>query len=129
MMMDSDSSYKPNGDYLSMSPFGWHTSQELQFANAPTYSYGDYGTVVVKSEYEDCSGGGCGGGDGDGGDGGGGGGIDEGGSSSSPGLEQESAGPKKGNHHTLLFTSRLTVYIHEFHLRLNCYLITFIICK
>lgn len=87
-MMDSDSSYKPNGDYLSMSPYGWHTSQELQFANTPSYPYGDYGTVVVKAEYEDCSGGGCGG-DGSGG-------IDDGGSSSSPGLEQDLAEPKKG---------------------------------
>lgn len=85
MMMDSDSVYKPNGDYL-MSPYGWHTPQDLQFVNAPAYPYGDYGPVLVKSEYDDCGGGGSGiGGDG---------------SSSSPGLEQDSAEPKKGKIYT-----------------------------
>lgn len=112
-MMDSDSAYKPNGDYL-LSPYGWHhhAAQDLQqqfAANAPTvtYAYGDYGPVVVKSEYDDCGGVvGTDGGDrvivadGIAGDGGGGEGIDGGsgaGSSSSPGLEpQDSVEPKKG---------------------------------
>lgn len=116
MMMDSDSAYKPNGDYL-MSPYGWHTPQDLQqfTNNAPiVYPYGDYGSVVVKSEYDDdvcgVGGGGDGGGGGigiggdlgcsGGGDGcgdigvGGGGG----GSSSSPGLEHDTVEPKKGIH-------------------------------
>lgn len=94
-MMDSDSVYKPNGDYR-ISPYGWHSAQDLQqYANAPLYSYGDYGPVVVKSEYVDCDGGG-------GGIGGGGGGILDGcdgsggGSSSSPCLEQDLGEPKKG---------------------------------
>lgn len=100
MMMDSDSSYKPNGDYHLVSPYGWHHgTQDLQpFAgNAPAvYAYGDYGPVVVKSEYDDCGGAdGTAAGDGsaadpvDGGSGAG--------STSSPGLEQDSsAEPKKG---------------------------------
>lgn len=96
MMMDSDSVYKPNGDYL-ISPYSWHTAQDLQqFTNAPLYSYGDYGPVVVKSEYDDCDGG-------DGGGIGGGGGVIDGcdgsggGSSSSPSLqEHDLAEPKKG---------------------------------
>ncbi|XP_022177082.1 twist-related protein-like [Myzus persicae] len=111
MMMDSDSAYKPNGDYL-MSPYGWHTPQDLQqFTNAPImYPYGDYGSVVVKSEYDDdvC---GVGGGDGGGGGigiggdlscGGGGDGCGDigvgggGGSNSSPGLEHDTVEPKKG---------------------------------
>lgn len=97
MMMDSDSPYKPNGDYL-MSPYSWHstTTQDLQqfTCNAPAYSYADYGPVVVKTEYDD-----CGGGVGVGVSvGGGGGGCVEGSSSSSPGLElQDTAEPKKGN--------------------------------
>lgn len=71
MMMDSDSSYKPNGDYL-VSSYSWHTPQDLQFANlSNTYPY-DYG-IVVKSEYDDCSVGG-----------------------SSPSQENDSAEMKKG---------------------------------
>jgi len=106
-MMDSDSAYKPNGDYLAQSPYGWHhTAQDLQFAaSTPVYAYGDYGPVMVKSEYDDCGGGGGsgGGGGGSGGDGcgdgvvGSAGDTGDGGSSSSPGLEQDSAQePKKG---------------------------------
>lgn len=110
MMMDSDSAYKPNGDYL-MSPYTWHTPQDLQqFTNAPiVYPYGDYGSVVVKSEYDDdvcgVGSGGGGGGVGIGGDlscGGGGDGCGDigvsggGGSSSSPGLEHDTVEPKKG---------------------------------
>ncbi|XP_050442271.1 twist-related protein 2-like [Adelges cooleyi] len=75
MMMDSDSPYKPNGDYL-MSPYSWHTPQDLQFTNLPnTYPY-DYG-IVVKSEYDECSGGG-----------------------SSPGQEPDSVETKKGRKRT-----------------------------
>lgn len=99
MQMDSDSSYKPNGDYL-MSPYSWHTTQDLQFAaaNAPVavYPYGDYGPVVVKSEYDDC----------DGGNGDIIGGVGAGrdcsaaGSGGSPGLELDSVEPKKGMYNT-----------------------------
>jgi len=91
-----------------MSPYTWHTPQDLQqFTNAPiVYPYGDYGSVVVKSEYDDdvCGVGG-GGGIGIGGDlscSGGGDGCGDigvsggGGSSSSSGLEHDTVEPKKG---------------------------------
>lgn len=97
MQMDaSDSAYKPNGDYHLMSTYGWHTPvEDLQFGNGTAYPYSDYGTPAVKSEYDDCGGGGSGSGSG-GGDGGGvnggvngAGAVSGTGSCSSSGLEQD----------------------------------------
>lgn len=95
--MDSDSAYKPNGDYLQLSPYGWHTPvQDLPYANEAAYPYGDYGPPMVKSEYDD-----CGGVDGVQGDGGGG--LSGAGSCSSSGLEQDAAETKKGLYKSIIY--------------------------